>query len=92
MAVKIRLARHGAKKKPFYRVVVADSPHPRDGRFLEVLGTYDPRDKATGLKINVEAIKQWMSKGAEVSSAVRRIMRQASPGAPSTPAGTAADA
>jgi small subunit ribosomal protein S16 len=78
MAVKIRLARYGAKKKPFYRVVAADSRLPRDGRFLEVLGTYDPRDKLSGLKLDFDSIKGWISKGAEVSDTVRKIMRRAS--------------
>ncbi len=77
MAVKIRLARYGAKKKPFYRVVAADSRFARDGRFLEVLGTYDPRDKATGLNLDFTSIQGWISKGAEVSDTVRKIMRRA---------------
>jgi small subunit ribosomal protein S16 len=76
MAVKIRLARYGAKKKPFYRVIAADSRYPRDGRFLEVLGTYDPRNKTVGINLNLEAIRTWVSRGAEISDSVRRIMRQ----------------
>jgi small subunit ribosomal protein S16 len=76
MAVKIRLARYGAKKKPFYRVVAADSSFPRDGRFLEVLGTYDPRDKTSGTKLDYTSIQGWISKGAEVSDTVRKIMRR----------------
>jgi small subunit ribosomal protein S16 len=75
MAVKIRLARHGAKKKPFYRVIAADTRYPRDGRFLEVLGTYDPRNKTAGVNLNLEAIRTWVSRGAEMSDSVRRIMR-----------------
>ncbi len=78
MAVKIRLARYGAKKKPFYRVVAADSRFPRDGRFLEVLGTYDPRDKSTGTNLDLTSIQGWISKGAEISDTVRKIMRRAS--------------
>ena len=77
MAVKIRLARFGAKKKPFYRVVAADSRFPRDGRFLEVLGTYDPRNKTGGLNLDLTSIRGWISKGAEVSDTVRKIMRRA---------------
>ncbi len=77
MAVKIRLARYGAKKKPFYRVVAADSRFPRDGRFLEVLGTYDPRDKSAGTNLDFTSIQGWISKGAEVSDTVRKIMRLA---------------
>lgn len=76
MPVTIRLARHGAKKKPFYRVVAADSRFPRDGRFLEVLGTYDPRNKASGLNLKMEKIQEWISHGAEVSDTVRKVMRQ----------------
>ena len=75
MAVKIRLARHGSKKKPFYRVIAADTRYPRDGRFLEVLGTYDPRNKTVGINLNLEAIRTWVSRGAEISDSVRRIMR-----------------
>lgn len=82
MAVNIRLARHGSKKKPFYRVVAADSQFPRDGRFLEVLGTYDPRNKATGIKLDLEAITAWIGKGALVSATVRRIMRSTASPAP----------
>ncbi len=81
MAVKIRLARYGAKKKPFYRVIAADTRFPRDGRFLEVLGTYDPRNKTTGINLNLEAIRTWVSRGAEVSDSVRRIMRHSNPAA-----------
>jgi len=77
MPVTIRLARYGAKKKPFYRVVAAESVFPRDGRFLDVLGTYDPRDKEKGLNIDVEAIRSWESKGAQLSDTVKRIVKQA---------------
>lgn len=75
MAVKIRLARYGAKKKPFYRVIAADTRSPRDGRFLEVLGTYDPRNKTAGVNLDLEAIRTWVARGAELSDSVRRIMR-----------------
>jgi len=75
MPVKIRLARYGAKKKPFYRVVVTDSRFPRDGRFLEVVGTYDPRNKATGLNLKVQAIQEWITRGAEPSDTVRKLLR-----------------
>jgi len=85
MAVKIRLARHGTKKKPFYRVVATQTESPRDGRFLDVLGTYDPRDKAEGIKLDVEAIKGWVSKGAQLCDSVARIMKQAKPGGPQGP-------
>ncbi len=75
MAVVIRLARHGTKKKPFYRVVAAPSSCRRDGRFLEILGTYDPRNKTTGINLKIDEIKQWIAKGAEVTDTVRKIMR-----------------
>lgn len=74
MAVKIRLARHGAKKKPFYRVVACDSPSSRDGRFLEIVGTYDPRDKATGIKLDLEKIQAWISRGAQLTDTVKKIV------------------
>jgi small subunit ribosomal protein S16 len=77
MAVRIRLARFGAKKKPFYRVVVAESFFPRDGRFLDVVGTYDPRDKEKGLNLNLDSIQQWVSRGAELTDTVRRIVKKA---------------
>jgi small subunit ribosomal protein S16 len=76
MAVKIRLARYGTKKKPFYRVVAAENESPRDGRFLDVLGTYDPRDKATGIRLNVEAVRTWIDRGAVATPTVIRIMKQ----------------
>ena len=62
MAVKIRLARFGSKKKPFYRIVAADSEAKRDGRFLEVIGTYDPRDTVSGLKLDLAKLQVWASK------------------------------
>jgi small subunit ribosomal protein S16 len=79
MSVKIRLARFGAKKKPFYRVVVADSRYPRDGRFIEAVGTYDPRDKSAGLNLNLEKIQNWISNGAECSETVQKLIRNAKP-------------
>jgi len=74
MAVKIRLARHGAKKKPFYRVIACESPSPRDGRFLEILGTYDPRDKTSGIKLDLEKIRGWISRGAKLTDTVQKIV------------------
>lgn len=82
MPVKIRLARFGAKKKPFYRIVATDSRFPRDGRFLEILGTYDPRNKASGLNLNLEAIQGWLTKGAEVTETVRKLIRHSNRSAP----------
>jgi small subunit ribosomal protein S16 len=75
MAVKIRLSRHGSKKKPFYRIVVTDSIYPRDGRFLETLGTYDPCNKIGGINLKKEAIEEWISKGAQVTNTVKRLIR-----------------
>ncbi len=82
MPVKIRLARYGAKKKPFYRIVATDSRFPRDGRFLDILGTYDPRDKTTGLNLNMEAIQGWLTKGAEATETVRKLIRHSNRSAP----------
>ena len=76
MSVVIRLSRHGAKKKPFYRVVAADHQFPRDGRFLEVLGTYNPKNKEAKGDLNKERIQFWMSKGAKPTSAVAQIMKR----------------
>lgn len=75
MAVKIRLSRHGSKKKPFYRIVAADSIYPRDGRFIERLGTYDPRNKANGLKLKRDAIEEWIKKGAQLTETVKKLMK-----------------
>ncbi|MCL5125511.1 MAG: 30S ribosomal protein S16 [Deltaproteobacteria bacterium] len=75
MAVKIRLSRHGSKKRPFYRIVVTDSIYPRDGRFLETLGTYDPRNKISGIRMDKEAIQTWINKGAQVTNTVKRIIK-----------------
>jgi small subunit ribosomal protein S16 len=76
MAVTIRLARYGAKKKPIYRIVASDSRSPRDGRFLDSLGTYDPSNKVSGVNLNVEGIQAWISKGAQVSDTVRKLLKQ----------------
>jgi|UniRef100_A0A7C4EWA4 small subunit ribosomal protein S16 len=76
MAVKIRLARFGAKKKPFYRIVAADSEAKRDGRFLEVIGTYDPRDKIAGLKLDATKMQAWAKKGAQLTPTAAKLFRQ----------------
>ena len=76
MAVKIRLKRMGAKKSPFYRIVAADSRMPRDGRFLEQLGTYDPRQNPAVVTIKVEETLAWLSKGAQPSEPVRNLLSQ----------------
>jgi small subunit ribosomal protein S16 len=74
--VKIRLKRMGAKRKPFYRVVVADSRTPRDGRFLEQLGYYDPLTEPATIKIDEEKVVQWLNKGAQPSDSARMLLRR----------------
>lgn len=75
MAVKIRLARVGAKKRPFYRIVAADARSPRDGRFLEKLGTYDPSTKPSTVVMNRPRIEYWMGVGALPTATVTRLLR-----------------
>lgn len=77
MAVKIRLKRMGAKKQPFYRIIVADSRSPRDGRFIEALGTYNPLTNPASVKLDDESILNWLSKGAEPTDTVRNILSKA---------------
>ena len=80
MAVKIRLARGGTKKRPYYRVVVADERAPRDGRFIEKVGTYNPllaSDNAERVKLDLERIQHWLSKGAQPTDRVLRFLDQA---------------
>jgi small subunit ribosomal protein S16 len=74
MAVKIRLKRMGSKKKPFYRIVVADSRSPRDGRFIETVGTYNPLQDPAVVTIKEDLILDWLSKGAQPSDTVRNIL------------------
>lgn len=73
MAVKIRLNRMGAKKNPFYRIVVADSRAPRDGRFIEVLGNYDPSQNPAVVNVDEEKILDWMGKGAQPTDTVKNL-------------------
>ena len=75
MAVKIRLRRMGAKKAPFYRVVVADSRYPRDGRFIEELGYYDPTKEPAVVKIDMDKANEWIKKGAQPTDTVKRLMK-----------------
>ena len=75
--VKIRLRRMGAKKAPFYRVVVADSRFARDGRFIEEIGYYDPTKESSVVKIDAEKAKQWLSNGAQPTDTVREILKKA---------------
>ncbi len=74
--VKIRLRRMGAKKAPYYRVVVADSHTPRDGRFIEELGTYDPMAEGEKIKVDLERVKYWISNGAQPTDTVRGLIKK----------------
>jgi small subunit ribosomal protein S16 len=74
MAVKIRLRRMGAKKAPFYRVVVADSRYPRDGRFIEEIGYYDPMKKPAEVKIDMEKAEKWIKNGAQPTETVKALL------------------
>ena len=76
MAVKIRLRRMGAKKAPFYRIVVADSRYPRDGRFIEELGYYDPTKEPSVLKVDDEKAKSWIANGAQPTDTVKALLRR----------------
>ena len=76
MAVKIRLRRMGAKKSPFYRVVVADSRYPRDGRFIEEIGTYNPMTNPTSISIDAEKAKKWMATGAQPTDSVKSLLKR----------------
>ena len=75
MAAKIRLARVGSKKNPIYRVVVADSRSPRDGRFIEIVGRYNPQTDPSTIELDEAKIKDWVAKGAEMSDPVRRLVK-----------------
>ena len=77
MAVVLRMTRRGAKKKPFYRIVAADSRSPRDGRFLEMLGTYDPLKSENNIKVDAEKINSWIKNGAKPSQTVASILKKA---------------
>jgi len=74
--VVMRLARYGAKKKPFYRIVVADSRCPRDGRFLEILGTFNPLRETENLEINQEKAVSWLKKGVQPSTTVKSLLKK----------------
>jgi len=76
MAVRIRLARHGAKKKPFYRIVVADSESPRDGRYLETIGTYNPLLNPAEISVKQERVQYWLEKGAIPTDTVRSLLKK----------------
>ena len=70
------MSRHGAKKKPFYRIVVSDRRFPRDGRYIEQVGTYDPRAKTGGVRLNREKIDEWIKKGAQPSQTVSELIKK----------------
>jgi small subunit ribosomal protein S16 len=76
MAVKIRLARYGAKKKPFYRIVVADGQYPRDGRFLENVGTYNPMVEPNVVTLKKERIEYWIGQGAKPTDTVNSLLKK----------------
>ena len=84
MAVKIRLARGGAKKRPFYRIVATDARSPRDGRFLEKLGTYNPMTEEGTLELDQARVDYWLGVGAQPTNAVRRLLRKAAKTTPAT--------
>ena len=74
--VKIRLRRMGAKKAPFYRIVVADSRYPRDGRFIEEIGFYDPMKEPVDIKIDGDKAKEWLAKGAQPTETVKSLLKK----------------
>ncbi len=76
MAVKLRLKRMGAKQKPFYRIIAADSRSPRDGRFIETVGTYDPVKKENNITVDEEKILKWLNNGAQPTDTVKNILSQ----------------
>ena len=78
MAVKIRLARYGAKKRPFYRIVVADGRYPRDGRFLENVGTYNPMVEPNEITLKKERIEYWLGQGAKPTDTVNSLLKKES--------------
>jgi len=76
MSVTIRLSRHGAKKKPFYRIVVCDQRFPRDGRYIEQIGTYDPNASSGAIKLNQEKVDTWIKRGARPTQTVSELIAQ----------------
>ena len=76
MAVRIRLTRMGRKKKPFYRIIVANNESPRDGKFLDILGTYDPLQDPVVVDLDTEKLNDWLGKGAEPSDTVRSLIKK----------------
>ncbi|PYJ24956.1 MAG: 30S ribosomal protein S16 [Verrucomicrobia bacterium] len=88
MAVSIRLRREGAKNHPYYKVVVADSRSPRDGKFIEIIGTYDPKKPGHNSTIHLDRAEYWISKGAQPSDTVRSLIKRTKKLATKTPAPT----
>ena len=86
MSVSIRLRREGSKNRPYYRVVVADSRSPRDGKFIEIIGTYDPKQTGQNSSFSVERAEYWISKGAQASDTVRSLIKKQKKAAGSAPA------
>ncbi len=76
MSVKIRLARHGAKKRPFYRIVIANSESPRDGKFLETVGTYNPLPDTAEVSLKPDRVKYWLGKGAVPTHTVKNLLKK----------------
>ena len=76
MAVKIRLARFGAKKKPFYRIVVSDARAPRDGRFIERVGTYDPKQDPPSINVDRKKVDEWLKRGAQPTATVAQLLKR----------------
>ncbi|OPZ60125.1 MAG: 30S ribosomal protein S16 [Deltaproteobacteria bacterium ADurb.Bin510] len=75
MAVSIRLTRGGAKKSPFYRIVVSDSRSPRDGKFLEVVGHFDPKTRPESIEVKLDRVKEWVEKGGQMTPAVKKLIK-----------------
>ena len=76
MALRIRLARYGAKKRPFYRIVVSNSESPRDGKFLDIIGTYDPRQEPAAVSVKEDRLKEWVGRGATPTDTVASLLKQ----------------
>jgi len=91
MAVSIRLRREGTKNRPYYRVVVADSRGPRDGKFIEIIGTYDPKQTGQNSSFSLERAEYWISKGAQPSDTVRSLIKKQKKIAAAEPASQAAE-
>ncbi|MGB8990452.1 MAG: 30S ribosomal protein S16 [Desulfobaccales bacterium] len=76
MALRIRLARYGAKKRPFYRIVVSNSESPRDGKFLDIIGTYDPRQEPAAVSVKEDLLREWVGRGATPTDTVASLLKQ----------------